>query len=93
MEIQETKKEQETITEEAHAPFYSSWKSILFTTHHTDIGILYLTFAFFFFFLGGASSMLVRYGLTSEGAIGPEAYAGLFTLHGVSMLFLFIITN
>ena len=28
MEIQETKKEQETITEEAHAPFYSSWKSI-----------------------------------------------------------------
>ena len=89
MEIEEVKKEQ-AITKE-HAPFYSSWKSVLFTTHHTDIGILYLTFAFFFFFLGGASSLIVRYALTSEGSVSPEAYAGAFTLHGVSMLFLFII--
>jgi heme/copper-type cytochrome/quinol oxidase subunit 1 len=89
MEIEEVKKEQ-AITKE-HAPFYSSWKSVLFTTHHTDIGILYLTFAFFFFFLGGASSLIIRYALISEGAISPEAYAGAFTLHGVSMLFLFII--
>ena len=91
METPEIKKEQQTIAEDKHAPFYSSWKSVLFTTHHTDIGILYLTFGFFFFFLGGASSLLVRFALTSEGAIGPEAYAGLFTIHGVSMLFLFII--
>ena len=31
MEIDEVKKEQ-AITKE-HAPFYSSWKSVLFTTH------------------------------------------------------------
>ena len=44
MEIKEVKKE--TTTQEHHN-FYSSWKSILTTTHHTDIGIMYLVFSLY----------------------------------------------
>ena len=38
MQIKETIEKQEH--KEHH--FYSSWKTILTTTHHTDIGIMYL---------------------------------------------------
>ena len=87
MQIKETIEKQEH--KEHH--FYSSWKTILTTTHHTDIGIMYLVFSLFFFFMGGFASLLVRYGLTSGGSISPEAYSSLFTIHGVSMIFLFVI--
>ena len=36
MEIKEVKKE---TTQHEHKNFYSSWKTILTTTHHTDIGL------------------------------------------------------
>ena len=63
MEIKEVKKE---TTQHEHKNFYSSWKTILTTTHHTDIGIMYLVFSLFFFFMGGFASLLVRYGFNSR---------------------------
>ena len=89
MEIKEVKKE--ATAQKEHKNFYSSWKTILTTTHHTDIGVMYLVFSLFFFFMGGFASLLVRYGLTRGGSIAPEAYSSLFTIHGVSMIFLFVI--
>ena len=91
MEEEKQTEQKQVHGEHDHPPFWLSLKNILFTTHHTDIGIMYLVFSFFFFYLAGATSLLVRYSLTTEGVIGGEAYSSLFTVHGVAMIFLFII--
>ena len=91
MEEEKQTEQKQVHGEHDHPPFWLSMKNILFTTHHTDIGIMYLVFSFFFFYLAGATSLLVRYSLTTEGVIGGEAYSSLFTVHGVAMIFLFII--
>ena len=57
MEIKEVKKE--ATAQKEHKNFYSSWKTILTTTHHTDIGVMYLVFSLFFFFMGGFASYLL----------------------------------
>lgn len=70
-----------------------SLKRILTTTHHTDIGILYLTFTLFNFFLAGVAALLVRAELAAPGRtiMGPAIYNKLFTVHGTIMIFLWII--
>ncbi len=73
-------------------PFYKSLNGILTTTHHTDIGILYLAAAFVFFFLGGIAAMLMRFQLSepNNSVLTPANYAQLFTVHGSTMVFLWI---
>jgi cytochrome c oxidase subunit 1 len=73
--------------------FYSSLKGILTTTHHTDIGILYIATSFFFFIMGGVAALLIRTQLAEPGnaVVSQEIYDSLFTTHGTTMIFLWVI--
>jgi len=64
----------------------------LTTTDHKKIGALYITTAFLFFLLGGVFALLIRTELAVPGIqlIDPETYNQLFTIHGTTMIFLFV---
>jgi cytochrome c oxidase subunit 1 len=68
----------------------ASW---LLTIDHKRIAILYLITITFFFVIGGAAAVLFRLELMTPEAdlVQPETYNKLFTLHGVVMIFFFLI--
>jgi cytochrome c oxidase subunit I len=69
-------------------------KSWLLTTDHKRIGLMYMVAITLFFFVGGAAATLVRLELmTPKGdiVVSPDAYNRLFTMHGVVMIFFFLI--
>ncbi len=68
-------------------------KSWLLTTDHKRIALLYLASITLMFFVGGAFAVLMRIHLISpQGAlVQPETYNKLFTMHGVVMIFFFLI--
>lgn len=65
----------------------------IFSTDHKRIGLLYLYSISAFFAVGVTLGLLIRLELLAPGRtiMGPETYNALFTLHGVVMIFLFII--
>ncbi|MBI5103320.1 MAG: cytochrome c oxidase subunit I [Nitrospirae bacterium] len=67
-----------------------SW---IFSTDHKRIGVLYLFSLLVFFSIGAAFGLLMRLELIAPGKTIVEAatYNAFFTLHGVIMIFLFII--
>ncbi len=67
-----------------------SW---LLTTDHKRIAILYLVSVSFFFMVGGLLAALIRLELlTPQGDLmTSENYNRVFTMHGVVMIFLFLI--
>ena len=69
------------------------WKSWLFTLDHKRIAILYLISVTAFFALGGIFAGLIRLELlTPEGDLmGPDTYNRVFTMHGIIMVFFFLI--
>src|SRR5262250_2884267 len=68
----------------------TSW---LLTKDHKRIALLFLISITFFFFLGGAFAVLIRLELlTPQGdLVQAETYNKLFTMHGVVMVFFFLI--
>ena len=70
-----------------------SIKSWLLTKDHKRIAILYLISVSLFFFLGGAFAVMVRLELlTPRGDLmQAETYNKMFTMHGVIMVFFFLI--
>src|SRR5437764_1189852 len=64
----------------------------LMTTDHKQIGIMYLITGFFFFLSGGVEAMLIRTQLAVPNGhvLSPEVYNQIFTMHGVTMIFLFV---
>src|SRR5918996_1601122 len=70
-------------------------KSWLLTTDHKRIAWLYLLSVTFFFFIGGFFATLVRLELmTPQGdLVQSETYNKLFTMHGVTMVFFFLIPS
>src|SRR5579871_5377849 len=70
-------------------------KSWLLTKDHKRIGLLYLATVTLFFFLGGAFATLIRIELlTPQGdLVSAETYNKLFTMHGVAMIFFFLIPS
>ena len=68
-------------------------KSWLFTRDHKRIALLYLASITFMFFIGGAAAVLIRLHLIEpQGSlVEPETYNKLFTMHGVVMIFFFLI--
>jgi cytochrome c oxidase subunit 1 len=70
-------------------------KSWLLTTDHKRIAVLYLASITFFFFVGGSAAVLMRLNLISpQGALlEPETYNKLFSMHGIIMVFLFMIPS
>lgn len=65
----------------------------IFSTDHKKIGILYLISMLTFFAVGVVFGFLMRLELISPGKtiMEPQTYNQIFTLHGVIMIFLFII--
>ena len=78
---------------------YLNWtyglKSWLLTTDHKRIGVLYLISITFFFLLGGIAATLIRLDLlTPQGdLLQSDTYNKTFTLHGVIMVFFFLIPS
>src|SRR6476659_2770036 len=68
-------------------------KSWLLTKDHKRIALLYLHTITFFFFLGGIFATLIRIELLTPAGdlVTSETYNKLFTLHGVMMVFFFLI--
>ena len=70
-------------------------KSWLLTTDHKRIALLYLISITLFFFVGGSAAVLMRLSLVSpQGAlVEPETYNKLFSMHGIVMVFFFLIPS
>src|SRR5438445_11764010 len=70
-------------------------KSWLLTTDHKRIAWLYLVSVTFFFFIGGLFATLIRLELlTPQGdLVQAETYNKFFTMHGVTMIFFFLIPS
>ncbi len=71
----------------------SGMASWIFTRDHKRIGLLYLFSIFLFFSLGVTFGLLMRLELIAPGRtiVAASTYNSFFTLHGVIMIFLFII--
>src|SRR6202171_6401004 len=70
-------------------------RSWLLTTDHKRIALLYLGSVTFFFFVGGIFAPLIRIHLLTPNGylVTPEIYNKLFTMHGVAMVFFFLIPS
>ncbi|HSO07900.1 MAG TPA: cytochrome c oxidase subunit I [Pelomicrobium sp.] len=70
-------------------------RSWLTTRDHKRIGILYLVSITAFFFLAAAAAALIRLELLTPGAtlMGDDTYNKLFTVHGVVMVWFFLIPS
>ena len=70
-------------------------KSWLFTTDHKRIALLYLGSITVMFFVGGIAATLMRFHLVQpQGAlVQPDTYNKLFTIHGVVMVFFFLVPS
>jgi cytochrome c oxidase subunit 1 len=68
-----------------------SW---LLTRDHKRIALLFFVSITFFFFIGGAAATLIRLHLaTPEGLLQPSVYNRMFTMHGVIMVWFFLIPS
>src|SRR5919204_6764041 len=70
-------------------------KSWLLTKDHKRIAILYLLSITAFFFLGGFFALMVRLELLTPASdmVQSETYNKLFTMHGIIMVFFFLIPS
>ncbi len=70
-------------------------KSWLLTRDHKRIALLYLASITFFFFLGGLFALLIRLELLTPAGdlVQSQTYNKLFTMHGVIMVFFFLIPS
>ncbi|PSH03808.1 MAG: cytochrome c oxidase subunit I [Acidobacteria bacterium] len=70
-------------------------KSWLLTTDHKRIALLYLISITVFFFVGGFFAMLIRLELLTPAGdlVLADTYNKLFTMHGIVMIFLFLIPS
>ena len=65
----------------------------LTTTDHKRIGIMYFFTALALFGAGGVEALLIRTQLIGPNGhlLSPQAYDEVFTMHGITMIFLFVI--
>ncbi len=72
-----------------------TFRSWLLTVDHKRIALLYLMAITFFFFVGGAFAVLIRLDLVTPAGdlVQSETYNKLFTMHGVMMVFFFLIPS
>ncbi|HEV2103180.1 MAG TPA: cbb3-type cytochrome c oxidase subunit I [Candidatus Acidoferrum sp.] len=70
-------------------------RSWLLTTDHKRIALLYLASVTFFFFIGGFFAMMIRLHLLTPNGylLTPDQYNRMFTMHGVTMIFFFLIPS
>jgi cytochrome c oxidase subunit 1 len=65
----------------------------IFSTDHKRIGILYTIAMTIFFLIGATFGIMMRLELIAPGKqfLDPQTYNAFFTLHGMIMIFLFVI--
>ena len=70
-------------------------RSWLLTKDHKRIALLYLFTVTLFFFLGGAFATMIRIELLTPTGnfVSSDTYNKLFTMHGVAMIFFFLIPS
>ncbi|MEZ5168270.1 MAG: cbb3-type cytochrome c oxidase subunit I [Acidimicrobiales bacterium] len=70
----------------------NGWRDWLSSVDHKKIGIMYGVAAMFFFVVGGVEALLIRLQLAAPDGhvLSPGIYNQVFTMHGVTMVFLFI---
>src|SRR5262245_22051255 len=70
-------------------------RSWLLSTDHKRIALLYLASITLMFFIGGAAAVMFRLELATPAGdlVQAETYNKLFTLHGVVMVFFFLIPS
>ncbi len=72
---------------------FSGLASWIFSTDHKRIGLMYLVLMLAFFTIGMSLGFLIRLELIAPGRtiVSAQTYNSIFTLHGVIMVFLFVI--
>ena len=73
-------------------PATGAWSWVT-TVDHKRIGIMYLYTTFFFFAVGGLMALAIRLQLehANNQVVSAESYDRLFTMHGTTMIFLFVV--
>ena len=76
-----------------HKGKYKGIFSWIFATDHKRIALLYMYSIALFFLVGAILGVLMRLELIAPGQtiMGPQAYNGLFTVHGIIMIFMVVI--
>ncbi len=76
-----------------HKGKYKGIFAWIFTTDHKRIGLLYLYSLMTFFIVGATLGLLMKLELIAPGKtiMGAKTYNGIFTLHGITMIFLIVI--
>lgn len=72
---------------------YTGIRAWILSTDHKRIALLYLYSQLFFFLAGLVMGIFMKLELIAPGQqiMGPQTYNALFTVHGLTMIFLFII--
>jgi len=70
-------------------------RSWLLTTDHKRIGVLYMISITVMFFIGGIFATLIRLNLMTPAGdlVSADTYNKLFTMHGIVMVFFFLIPS
>ena len=73
----------------------ASLKSWLLSTDHKRVAWLYMASLTFFFFMGGAAAVLIRWELITPAAdlVRHDIYNRLFSLHGIIMVWFFLVPS
>ena len=86
-----------TITADLPTSYVTSENTInswLLTKDHKRIALLFFVSITFFFFIGGIAATLIRLHLaTPEGLLQPDVYNRMFTMHGIVMVWFFLIPS
>jgi cytochrome c oxidase subunit 1 len=86
-----------TITADLPTSYVTSENTIgswLLTKDHKRIALLFFASITFFFFIGGIAATLIRLHLaTPEGLLQPDIYNRMFTMHGIVMVWFFLIPS
>lgn len=79
----------------AHGKYGTGIGSWLLSTDHKRIGLMYLYCIIAMFIAGVILGVFMKLEMLSMGktVMGQQAYNGVFTLHGVVMIFLFVIPS
>ena len=93
-----SKNNENPVSEKDIKSFYDDGSGIfswIFTTDHKRIGLLYLFSIMTFFTVGVSIGLIMKLEMLTPGRtlpfMSPDVYNAAFTLHGVIMIFLFII--
>jgi len=72
---------------------YTGIRAWILSTDHKRIALLYMYSQIFFFLAGLVMGLFMKLELIAPGQqlMGPQTYNALFTVHGLTMIFLFII--